>query len=543
MASIDKSKTLFAFTSPRTLEKVIPEIELLGSKLSGQSWEEKTQIEFFKLLAVSDFYHGTKTPKDIPFAARDRITRAPKALGFVDLKPKIKITPAGRELLKTNRIADVFTRQLIKFQLPSPYHTQKKSRFFIKPYLELLHLLKAVDSLSKTEIALFFLQYTHIENFDTIVKKVLDYREHVKRFKGSRRTYAYQQFEQEVKKVYQEEIEAKQLKTRESSDLTLQKFIKTKRSNWIDYADAFIRYLRATELISFQKNTLRVIISPSKFQEVDHILRTIDRNPTKFESKEDFKKYLFSAENIILFYDIRANLVRALEKLSFNFDSSLNINKLKELLKNKIEDTKTEKIVAVEKSLKDFRAYDDILSIFERLEKREVPDPPLYMEWNVWRAMVMLNYAISVKGNFKIDLDGVPLSFASGNMPDIEIEYDDFVLIVEVTMSRGNKQFEMEGESVARHFGKKRRATNKDVYCLFIAPKVSEATLAHFFNLNRFTTRYYGGKTQIVPMNLKQFLAFIQIAKEHKLSSSMPIKNYFENAIRLNSSATPLKIK
>ncbi len=537
MANLKKTKTLFAFTSPRTLEKIIPELRLLIDNFKNQVWNTDSQIKFFKVLFDSPFYKGEKMPSNISLAARDRITRAPKALGFVDLKPTIEITQAGQELLKENRIRDVFTRQLMKFQFPSPYHKLPEEKFCIKPYLEFLHLLKAVGSLSKTEIALFFLQHTHIDDFDSTVKKIIDYRANAKKSKGSRKIYSYHQFEKEIKSVYHEEIAAKDLKIRESSGVTLQKFIKTKRSNWIDYADAFIRYLRATELITFQEKTLRVVISPAKSKEVNHILKTVDRKPIKFDSTATFKNYLFSSNNIVLFYDIRANLVKELEKLKLDFDAILSIELLKDLLEVGIETTKIEKIKEAEKGLKDFKEYDDIVSIFEKLQKGEVPDPPLYLEWNVWRAMVMLNYAISVKGNFKVDLDGVPLSFAAGNMPDIEIEYDDFKLIVEVTMSRGNTQFKMESESVPRHFGKTREGTDKDVYCLFIAPKISEGALAHFFNLNRFKTKLYGGKTQIVPIDLNQFLTFIEVAKDKKLSNSKPIKDYLNNAVKANLSA------
>ena len=537
MANLSKTKTLFAFTSPRTLEKIIPELRLLIENFQGQVWNKESQIDFFKILFASPYYKGEKMPSNISLAARDRITRAPKALGFVDLKPKIEITQAGQELLKEKRIGDVFTRQLMKFQFPSPYHKLPEDKFCIKPYLEFLHLLKVVGSLSKTEIALFFLQHVHIDDFNNTVKKIMDYRTGAKKFKGSRKIYAYQQFEEEIKSVYHEDIAAKDLKTRESSDATLQKFIKTKRSNWIDYADAFIRYLRATELITFQEKTLRVVISPAKSKEVNHLLKTINRKPIKFDSIAKFKAYLFSSNNIILFYDIRANLIKELEKLKLGFDKTLPIEQLKDLLEIGIETTKVEKIKAAEKELKDFKEYDDIVSIFDKLQKRDVPDPPLYLEWNVWRAMVMLNYAISVKGNFKIDLDGIPLSTAGGNMPDIEIEYDDFKLIVEVTMSRGNTQFKMESESVPRHFGKTKEGTDKDVYCLFIAPKISEGALAPEFNLNRFNTKLYGGKTRIVPIDLSQFLSFIEIAKEKSLSSSKPIKDYLNTAIKSNLSA------
>ena len=40
-------------------------------------------------------------------------------------------------------------------------------------------------------------------------------------------------------------------------------------------------------------------------------------------------------------------------------------------------------------------------------------------EYNTWRAMTMLDGG-NIKGNFKFDDIGQPLSTASGNMPDIE---------------------------------------------------------------------------------------------------------------------------
>jgi len=40
---------------------------------------------------------------DDDFGARDRINRAPKALGLVDLKPEIELTAAGEIFLTSNR--------------------------------------------------------------------------------------------------------------------------------------------------------------------------------------------------------------------------------------------------------------------------------------------------------------------------------------------------------------------------------------------------------------------------------------------------------
>ena len=48
MANLTKTKTLFGFTSPRTLEKIIPEIGILTENFSGLKWSgnKKVQIDF-----------------------------------------------------------------------------------------------------------------------------------------------------------------------------------------------------------------------------------------------------------------------------------------------------------------------------------------------------------------------------------------------------------------------------------------------------------------------------------------------------------------
>ena len=143
------------------------------------------------------------------------------------MHPKVELTEAGILLLSEKRLDETFTRQLLKFQLPLPYHTQSRTvDFNVRLYLELLRLIKAVESLSKTEIALFFSQLTNYSKFDIIVKKILEFRENSKSYKGSRKMYVSKCFENEVLKIFENEIQSKKLKTRESSGTSLQNFIK-----------------------------------------------------------------------------------------------------------------------------------------------------------------------------------------------------------------------------------------------------------------------------------------------------------------------------
>lgn len=532
MANLSKTRTVFAFTSPRTIEKIIPEIQVLVTSFEGKEWNTKVQKDFFQELYKSEFYEGDKMPENIALAARDRITRAPKALGFVDLKPKIKLTEVGKRLLNERRGNEVIAKQLFKFQLPSPYHKVPADRGFnVRPYLELLRLVKELGNLSKTEIAIFFVQMTHYNKFNSVVAAIKKFRANKSKFKGNRKAFTEAVFAREILKVYAEDIKANDLKTRESGDSSIAKFVKTKKSNHIDYADAFIRYLRATQLISFDKKTFRMIVAPSRIDEVHYILKSVDRKAQTFKTEADFKKYLFSPTSLLLLTDDKKYLEKKLTKLSVKYNSKATVETLKDLLENTEEKLISTAIKQTEASLKNYKEFEDIVNVFGKITSKQVPDPPLYLEWNIWRALVMMNYAKDVKGNFSIDLDGVPLNTALGNMPDILAEYDGFKVMVEVTMSSGNKQYEMEGEPVARHFGKIQNISAEPVYCLFVAPKISEGALAHFFNLNRFNTKAYGGKTRIVPMNLSQFVSFISVAKDMSFRNSKALKSYLDSII------------
>lgn len=137
-----KSKTLFFTTSPRTPLKMIPEIRVLHEYFEGKEWNPSTQVEFIKKLAEGSDFDGKGSDKDMAFSARDRINRAPKALGFVNLKPQIELTEAGKNFISGKRTEEVLLRQLLKFQCH--LHTIKNQKNLRGCFL-LNHILKYSD--------------------------------------------------------------------------------------------------------------------------------------------------------------------------------------------------------------------------------------------------------------------------------------------------------------------------------------------------------------------------------------------------------------
>src|SRR4030042_7003738 len=180
MATITGKNTICFVTSPRTPFKMIDEIKLLAKKYEGKEWDRKTQTAFAKDLSRADFFEG-RIVSNLDFAARDRINRAPKALGLVDLDPAVELTDAGKLFIESKRPHEIFTRQLLKFQLPSPYHIDKNNKFGVKPYLELLRLVFELGGLSKDEIAIFVMQLTSIAKYKTIKNEIIAFRNTIKK--------------------------------------------------------------------------------------------------------------------------------------------------------------------------------------------------------------------------------------------------------------------------------------------------------------------------------------------------------------------------
>lgn len=302
-----------------------------------------------------------------------------------------------------------------------------------------------------------------------------------------------------------------------------------------DYADAFVRYIRATELITFQKKTFRLIISPQKKEEVEFLLNTVPRQPLTFRTESEFKEYIFNPFSLKLLSDDKNLLINKLEVLGLTeIDKTLDIENLKDLLDKLKISVKEKNIEEKKKELKNYNELPDIIEVFEQIKKKDIPDPPLFLEWNVWRSFVMLNYAKRIDGNFIMDIDGMPLNTAPGNKADLEIEFEDFAIIGEVTLSSGATQFKMEGDSVPRHFGDFKERIGKEAYCIFIAPKIDDGTKAFFFNLNKGYTKRYGGATKIIPLTLDKFMEFVNIGVLSRFSDPNKMRIWLENQWILN---------
>lgn len=515
-------KTLFFITSPRTPLKMVPEIKLLVEEFSGEVWNPKTQEEFMKALVDTPFFEGKGSYKDMAFSARDRITRGPKALGFVDLKPKIELTSAGENFLNEALQEEALLRQLLKFQLPSPYHKTTEAAegvFRVKPFLEIIRLIYTLKSITFDEVMIFGMQLTDYNKFEDIVDRIYKFREEKKNTHKSYKTFMGETLANELKEIFRDEISHGETKTRESNDASIANFIKTKASNLRDYTDACFRYLRATGIVTISQRGKSLSILPEKESEVEFFLKNISREPVYVNSERLYKEYLFNASLPVLYTDNRENLENEVSRLNIIDETTLkgmNNFELKSTLREFVTQRRENLINDQIERLKSYSEYLDIEKVYKEIKAKNYYDTPLMLEWNTWRAMTMIDGGV-IKANLKFDDEGQPMSTAAGNMADIVCDYENFALAVEVTMQSGQKQYESEGEPVSRHLAKLKKECEKEAYCFFIAPKINEACIAHFYTLHLTNIAYYGGTSIILPLELSVFEQMIKQSNEAQI--------------------------
>lgn len=102
------------------------------------------------------------------------------------------------------------------------------------------------------------------------------------------------------------------------------------------------------------------------------------------------------------------------------------------------------------------------------------------------------------------------ISTAGGGKSDIIGDYGKFNIGIEVTLSTGQKQFEMEGEPVSRHIGEMQ--VEKPTFGIFIADSLNETVINHFYTLSHQKSKIYNGTVDIIPMDTRTFIEFFKQA-------------------------------
>ena len=468
-----------------------------GNDPSG-SYARKWRLMFARYGFIYDQYKGQKG------YLQDK-------LGTVD-----EITPFGESFLKADTfpaVQECFLRALGVEQYEVPGTSDLFSPFrWILAIMLRLEEITGSSEITRIEFALWGQATDPRDNVDDVVSSILDLR--------ARRKVAPAK-----KKFDRLEIEAR------GKDYT------KKNGNFNDYCDMNMRYLRISGVV--QRKGRGLIITPSKHIIAEKMAKTTASEksledelitlttgaPLPTDDTNVAKEVLKGLESLLndrhILYDI--------SDLPLNTATEINIarNRLEDLL------AKTNEITYAEKQCDQWREIADYMSLLiEGKDKKEydednvieIPrdEKPAYLEWIMWRAALaidhMVNQPYEVRG-FRLDSDFFPVSAAGGGKGDLYCEFDDFVILTEVTMSTSSRQESMEGEPVRRHVSDAiTRYPGRKVYCLFIAIRIDMNTTETF----RQGIWYSGNEKQrldIVPLSLSQFRDFfVEMFESDKVS-------------------------
>ncbi|MBE3570244.1 MAG: AlwI family type II restriction endonuclease, partial [Bacillales bacterium] len=167
--------------------------------------------------------------------------------------------------------------------------------------------------------------------------------------------------------------------------------------------------------------------------------------------------------------------------------------------------------------------WKDILEYLKALTKpikkgSKIPqgEGPAYFEWALWRAFLAINHLKNSPWEarrFRVDEEFYPLGHASGGGSDLIFEFDDFVIVGEVTLSSSSRQEAMEGAPVRKHVADMvdcYREKGKKVYGLFLANTIDTNTAETF----RVGVWYQQDDRkidlEILPLTLEQFIIIFE---------------------------------
>lgn len=427
-----------------------------------------------------------------------------------------ELTPIGQRLVNATTqgaVEDIFLRQLLRLEIPSPTEEEKNCK--VKPLVLMLQTLVGLEQLGATgtlnriEMAAFvqtMVDHNHV--LDT-AKNIIAYRQERATKQGKVN-----------KRKFDEAIKNNQTAS-----------FRQKVGTFADYADTTFRYCRLTGLFSVRGTN--ILIQDQKRTLVDVILKNepnflVDQSPLDYLIDFYLGTLIPTDNQAVALQQIQ---VYETQIRNLGYQPEVSTVYLRDANAQELTDSRYQleeqyrsinELIFAEAHYNDVAKVDEVLAYLEELKKSRnfdpelaIDDPPSFLEWSIWRAFLTFNHLAShpqETRRFKIDMDLRPISHAPGGGADIIMQYEDFLIVIEVTLLSGSRQEAAEGESVRRHVANVSRNSEKDVYGVFVAPRIDNNTADVFQRGN-----YYVGdevvKLKILPLTMQQIIQILQAVK------------------------------
>ena len=419
-----------------------------------------------------------------------------------DLGALDEITPFGRTFLKADTfpaVQECFLRAMSveQFEMPDKTTYFSPLRWMLAIMLELEKRTGSTE-MSRIEFALWGHTTNPSYDLSEVVDHILDLRQ--RRAKApAKRTF-----------------DKNEIKERG-------KYYDKKSENFTDYCDMNMRYLRISGM--FQRKGRGIMIVPAKHLLAEKLAKSTATSEPLIEA---YKKLCSGAslptDNLDVAKTLLEDLKKQMKERHIVYDiSDLPLDTPAEIniARQRLEDTlaKTDEIQYANEQCNQWQEIADYMSllikgggklVYDEDNAIEIPkdETPAYFEWTLWRAALaidhMVNKPYEVRG-FRLDADFLPVTAAGGGKGDLYCEFEDFMILTEVTMSTSSRQEAMEGEPVRRHVSDAVLNYNKPVYGLFLAIRIDTNTAETFRHGIWYAKGDVKQRLDIVPLSLEQF--------------------------------------
>ena len=506
-------------TKPRSAIRTVEWLRTFVATAAGRDWNERDEDnehpvrrEYVATAHADLDLSASKDPESN--ARQDKKVFEDLGLAYQERgSGLIRITPAGRELAATDYPDETLLRQLLKWQFPSYGHSGPQfDGMSVFPFEVLLRVLDALGEVSRLEVAATFFACLESDAIPEAIEQIVRVRRMRPLTSESTRAYAA--------RVCREL----------HPDLT-----KPSPASLLDMADAFCRFAEYTGIVG------------SSGRSIHTKLRVPERSHLKFRQLLADYEFELRADygDQAAFYEHFGD--PAARELPWDRPESLaeHVRRRAEALKRVYAERRARAaqlplIVDPDEALRavDGADYAELRTWNQRLERgligarerefvehgartpgmrREIlekfddilggteDDAARWLEVNTWRSLVALDGDHTVERNFKLEEDLTPRSFApgAGNTPDMQYSSPRIIVVPEVSLQSGVRQWTNEGASVVDHVFRlieEHEADARPVIGLFLAPTLNERTVWQFFILNQQSWR--GEPVPVVPLEV-----------------------------------------
>lgn len=544
-------------TKPRSIIKTIQWFPYFAA-LKGKNWDEKAGYlscfdnkpvhparreyiysahsegdNWLSSISFEEYLQADKDQKETESNGRnDKTTFEFFGFGYVDEKGTICVTEAGNKIVQGTFDSEDYLKQLLKLRLPNMTAKSKGmgSGAGVFPFQLVLTAFQHFDSLNRSELVLLF-GCVNEADFNKAMEAVGEFRQRYDGIENKNDRVKVKGLCREIFVSYYGDI---------SNNI----------DTYYEYAEALSRTLVYTGLFTWSGRSIA-----SKIRVAEHSAakvkmlqeKYIFALPDNFLNLHDYMDWYGSARNVVLPWenvDERKKLIEdkadmLLSKLeeagSFYADTAelsvSDINEIKELAKSNsdVSDLKQyenkiskafvshseeyfKRILSKEK-----KARKEILEKFDDILDNDDMSA-LWLEVNTWKSLIAIEGSHQVKRNFKIEDDLMPKSFAPGvgNTPDMELYGDGYILIPEVSLMTGVRQWEHEASSVIDHvLSFIKQHEGQKVMGLFLSSRLNIRTIWQFFILNRES--WMETPVPVVPLTIKQYMGIVSFIYDRNL--------------------------